>query len=191
MLHRFRDVFSLTFHHLCKQTSLRYQTSRNLVLKSSMMFLCSKSSFAPFYKNMNLHYSHAPFCYKFWDFILRSFGIDFGSILEAFCYNFLYFSVRDVSMNFRCRFSWVLDQNCSQRRRWEGITNRSPSSVSASPPPWLPGSWKWCRFCNLGSQKGTAVTQKTWITNCGNMSWHRLSRREPPYVGIWKPLSGP
>ena len=47
-------------------------------------------------KNMTFDYFHDLFRYQFWHSLLMTFGINFGTILEAFCYFFLCSSLIDL-----------------------------------------------------------------------------------------------
>ena len=85
-----------------------------------------KNKFLPFQKNMFFHDFHGLLCYHFLHWILMSFGIDFGSILWACLYNFLYFFVTEFSMNLRWHLLWILDQNGSPKTTPGGSKNSIP-----------------------------------------------------------------
>ena len=61
-------------------------------------------------RNMNFHDFLDLFRYQFWHWFLMSFGIDFGSILEAFCNYFYVFSVSFFASIFWSTFWWKIDQ---------------------------------------------------------------------------------
>ena len=117
--------FSLIFHHLCIQTSLRYQTPRTWFLNNSIVF-CAQNKVLTLSEKLFFHDCHAFLYYNFLHWFLMSFGIDFCSIWGAFWHHFLYFFVADFSMNLRLYFLWILDQNGSTKTTPGGSKNSIP-----------------------------------------------------------------
>ena len=66
-------------------------------------------------RNMNFNDFLDLFRYQFWHWFLIRFGIDFGSILEAFCHQIQCFGVIVFLMNFRIGFLSILLKNGIKR----------------------------------------------------------------------------